>query len=349
MGTVIRVVQDKAIMSAKAVKEMSSPHQDINRVLAYLPSRVRAELENVRTRARIEEIRLRAGRQIYLTLGTNEETKNASLSLNSVLSYEELAEILCRMCEGSMYAYSESIIKGYISLGGGVRVGVCGRASVEGERILGVYNISALNIRLPCFTANVSGAFISAVRERALQGEGVLIYSPPAGGKTTLLRALSLALSSGVLPMRIAVIDTREELGTQFGDTRHSLDVLSAYPHSEGIRIATEYMNPQAVICDEIGSESDALAILHSQNRGVPLIATAHASDIGGLMRRQGIAALHKSHVFGLYVFIKKTGGGAFEYKLSTREEVENEYFRSNIADTRRGGNGVVFLGEGAK
>ncbi len=353
MATVIKTViktADKALSVTNINTNINASQNtnkdtygDLKGILLYLPLGVHSEIENAGRRGRIEEIRLRAGRNIYLTLSLGGEIKNISLS--SILSTEALSDILCRMCDGSMYAYSESIIKGYISLGGGVRVGVCGRASVEGGKILGVYNISALNIRLPHFFARAPSALLSAVREQIRQGQGVLLYSPPAGGKTTLLRALVLALSGGASPLRIAVIDTREELMPSVGDAHHALDVLSAYPHAEGIRIATEYMNPQAIACDEIGSEDDALAILRSQNRGVPLIATAHASSIDGVVRRQGLAELHKARVFGLYAFIQKTRDGGFEYKLDTRGEVDDEYFRGNIADNGRSGNGAVSIG----
>ncbi len=346
MATVIKI-QDKPLSDVRQTEE---PKNELLRILSYLPRDIGCEISNASERGRIEEIRLRAERQIYLTLSIGGEVKNISLSRRSVLSAEELSDILCRMCGGSMYAYSESMLKGYISLGTGVRVGVCGRASVEDGKILGVCNICALNIRLPSFFARIPPSLLAAVRESIRQGEGVLIYSLPSGGKTTLLRMLALALSEGTASaLRVAVIDTREELMPSFGGTQHSLDVLSAYPHAEGIRIATEYMNPQLIICDEIGSEEDALAILHAQNRGVPLIATAHASDISGLLRRRGIAELHKSHIFGIYAFIKKAGDGSFEYKLDTHREVEDEYFRCGVADIGRSGNSTSSFEKGAK
>lgn len=54
--------------------------------------------------------------------------------------------------------------------------------------------------------------------------------------------------------------------------------------------MATLSLSPQVIFCDEIGSEEEAEAVLHTQNTGVPLIATAHAYDIQGLMRRPVIS-----------------------------------------------------------
>ncbi len=302
------------------------------RISDILPMGVLSELKNIHTSVygaeRVEEIRLRSGRRAYLTVSGQGIKRNVALS--TVLSARELSEILNRMCDGSLYAYSESIIRGYVSLGGGIRVGVCGRASVENGRVLGVYNISALNIRLPCGTARLEPCFLETVRAEMSDGRGVLIYSPPAQGKTTMLRSLGLALSGGAEPLRVAVVDTRDELGTIALDERLSLDVLSGYPKAEGIRIATAFMNPQVVICDEIGDEEEAEAIAEAQNCGVPLIATAHGSDAKSILWRRGMRRLHEVGAFGIYVGIRIDKTGGFACRVSRREEISLE----NIGDS---------------
>lgn len=297
----------------------------IDRVMRFLPFTLCGEIEStVRALSvkneRIEEIRLRSGRRVYLTVGGRGGKRN--LALESVFSRAELSEMLERMCDGSLYAYSESIIKGYVSLGEGVRVGVCGRASVEGERILGVYDISALNIRLPCGVVSVDRAIFEQIKRSLLDGRGVLVFSPPAQGKTTFLRSLSRMLSGGSSPMRVALIDSREEFGDDFGKDELSLDIFSGYPKAEGIRIATAFMNPQVIICDEIGGEEEANAISQAQNCGVPLVASAHGSDVESLLERRGMRVLHESGAFGLYVGIAIDGERGFRYSVRKREEI---------------------------
>lgn len=274
---------------------------------------------------RVEEIRLRSERRVYLTVGGRGTKRN--LGLSYVLNKKQMNDILEIMCDGSLYAYSESIVRGYVSLGEGIRVGVCGRASVDGGRILGVYDISALNIRIPCGEIRLDKGLVDMVRTVVTRGEGALIYSPPAYGKTTMLKALAVALSGGEHPMRISVVDTRDELGSLANRKELTLDILSGYPKAEGIRIATAFMNPQVIMCDEIGDD-EAYAIAEAQNCGVGLIATAHGADAGALLRRQGMEYLHRVNAFGLYVGIRIRSGGGFHYRVQKKEEV-------SVADNR--------------
>lgn len=269
---------------------------------------------------RAEEIRLRRGNWAYLTVGGAEGRKN--LRVNFFLSADTLSEIFLKMCDGSLYAYSESVVKGYLPLPLGVRVGVCGKATVEDGKIIGVYDISALNVRLPKGEIGLDGALVGEIIQAVSRGSGALIFSPPSEGKTTLLRSLCRELSQRKAPMRIAVVDTREELSL-FSGGGSCLDMLVGYPKAEGIRIATLFMNPEVIVCDEIGGEDEALAIAEAQNCGVPLIATTHGGDISSLMRRRGILALHDACVFGVYISIRINGLRGFSYEVYSREEAE--------------------------
>ena len=280
----------------------------------------------------VEEIRLRSDRRVYLTVGL--EGRKQNLSISVILGADELTLIFERMCDGSLYAYSESIIRGYISLPTGIRVGVCGRASVEDGKVLGVYDISALNIRIPRADIRIDAELLGVVRQSVRLGRGALIFSPPAQGKTTCLRSLAYELASGESPMRISVIDTRGELSLMPKSEFLSLDILCGYPKAEGIRIATLFMNPEAIVCDEIGGEAEALAIADAQNCGVPLIASAHGASLSSLMLKKGISALHSLDAFGLYVSLRIEKNGAFGYKLYGREEAWTA-----IEDNRRNYN----------
>jgi hypothetical protein len=60
-----------------------------------------------------------------------------------------------------------------------------------------------------------------------------------------------------------------------------------------------------------------------AQNCGVPLVASAHGSDITSVLRRPSILELHRRHTFGLYVGIRISSSGGFEYSFCTREEAE--------------------------
>ena len=283
----------------------------------FLPSALCREIDLI-TATGIEEIRLRAGSRATLT------TPRGNVFLQTLLSQKEIAEILSDMCGHSLYAYSDMINNGYVTLDGGVRVGICGRAAIEDERIIGVYGVSSLNIRIPSDVRGIGGRICRLLREMT-SSRGVLIYSPPGVGKTTLLRAVARSMGSGADALRVSVIDTRGEIAC-FGDTQSAaIDVLSGYPKGIGIEIAARTMNAQLMICDEIGEEREIKSILYAQNCGVPLLASAHGDNVEGLLRRRGIAELHSAGVFGAYVRIsRRAGSREYDYKITTAEEADD-------------------------
>jgi stage III sporulation protein AA len=82
-------------------------------------------------------------------------------------------------------------------------------------------------------------------------------------------------------------------------------------------------MNPEVIICDEIGGGEEALAIVDAQNCGVPLIASVHGASLSSVMLKEGIAALHKACVFGSYISLRIGAGGGFCYSAYSREEAD--------------------------
>ena len=302
MATVIKTARERA---------WARIPESLSRRLPYrLTDEIRMLGEEV---GRIEEIRLRVGRQASLTVDRR------NLPLRTVLDRVEMTELVTDFCEGALYAHRDALAKGFLSLPDGIRVGVCGRAAIEGGSIVGIYDISGLNIRLPAYFGRPGQTVCRLLRESR---GGVLIYAPPGEGKTTLLRGVAARMASGERPLRVVVIDTRGELGFSLEDPSLCLDVLTGYPRELGIEIATRTMNAQLIVCDEIGEESEAAAILSAQNCGVPLVASAHADSVVGLLRRTGIQLLHRSRVFERYVGIRRLPqGGDFQYRITSWEE----------------------------
>ena len=282
---------------------------------SFLPYRLVDEIEKISGTGRIEEIRIRRGRAASLTYA------GKNLLLGTVLSADEMDRLFSDICGRSIYAHSETIRRGYVLLEGGIRVGVCGRAVIEGESVTGVYEPSAINIRLPMAKLDVGEPVCQILH--GLGGlSGVLVYSPPAEGKTTLLRSVAMNLASGKNPLRVALVDTRGELSYALENEGACLDVLFGYPRGVGIEIATRTMSAELIVCDEIGDEVEAEAIIAAQNAGVPLLASAHGEDVEGLLRRSGIARLHRARVFGAYVGIKRHRGD-FSYTVTPWEEAD--------------------------
>jgi len=73
-------------------------------------------------------------------------------------------------------------------------------------------------------------------------------------------------------------------------------------------------MSPQVLICDEIGSEADAAALIEAANAGVKVVASAHATDCDELAARPVFAALLHAHAFErLVVLSRRRGPGTVE------------------------------------
>ncbi len=262
----------------------------------------------------VTEIRLRAGAPLSLTVGM----KNVILprTVVSVSSERELGETLGRLCEDSVHTYSETIKEGYVTLSGGYRIGVCGSARSEGEKVKGVYLISSLCIRIPHAITGVCGELLDEIKtEKGLLS--ALIYSPPGEGKTTLLRDAARRLSTGADAIRVCIIDTRGEIYLSELFSGCIADVMYGYPRAKGMEIAARTMSAQLIVCDEIGTADEAEAIISVSNTGVPLLASAHGSSFDDLMRRPPLKKLAQAGVFGKYIGIRRNGGG---YALSVDE-----------------------------
>ena len=264
-----------------------------------------------------EELRLRRGRYASVTVGAK------NLPLDCILSGEEMDELLLRLCGGSLYAHGDTLCRGYLSLEGGIRVGVCGHASTVGERITGINDISSYVIRIPHRAPAIGKEICDLLCARSLHG-GVLIIAPPGIGKTTLLRAVCERMASGDNPWRVAVIDTRGELGYSLGSPSLMLDVLSEYPRGLGISIAARTLAPELIVFDEIGDMEEAREIITAGGCGVPLLASAHGASIKELLARPAFSLLHEARCFGAYVRITRHPERFdFCYDITTREAAD--------------------------
>lgn len=291
-----------------------------------LPIKITDEILKISSQnIRIEEIRIRLNRQAYLI------TSQGILFLSAKVSVEDIQSILNIITKGSLYAYRDTLVCGYISLDFGIRVGVIGRASIENGEIVGIYDISEFAFRIPNpIEVDCSDIYTYATKY------SLLIYSPPGVGKTTLLRALITKLSIGKNAKRLALIDTRNELGIAVTDEKALVSVLSSYPRDIGIEIAIRTMNPQIIICDEIGDMKDASAIIDTQAAGVSIIASCHARSIAELFSHRSIENLHKNGIFDYYIGIERGNNNDFIYSITSRKEGDKYYkdYRCNMHST---------------
>mgnify|MGYP004658044409 CR=1 FL=1 len=282
-------------------------------ILGILPPRVRGDIAAVAEGlSGVEELRLHTGRRATLTAMGAGDTVGGGRSMNyptpAVLTQTEMDGLLSLLCEGSLYAYRDTIARGYVTYRGGYRVGICGSAVLSGGEVVGVTAPGTLAIRIPHASPPVGAEICRLVSDMSYT-RGVLVYSPPGVGKTTLIRSVAARLAAGRDARRVAVVDERGELAPGLAGAELCIDILAGYPKTRGIEIATRTLGAEVIVCDEIGARGDADAVAAAQGGGVPLIATTHAGSIRELMGRQGIALLHGMGAFGAYVGIKRARG----------------------------------------
>lgn len=277
----------------------------IEQLRQYLPRDVYRFIEKFENS--VTEIRIRRGKPLSLTLARG-ECGSYGYGENHVcplVVHDDLMNrIIAALCHNSLYSHMDSMTEGYIALKEGVRVGVVGKAVCEDGKIKNLSSVNSLNIRIPHFIYNISIEIYTYLAKKSFS-ESVLIFSPPNMGKTTILRDLIRQLSSGAPPRRVAVIDTRCEIETEPLHESCHIDFLSGYPRGKGIEIATRTLSPQYIVCDEIGGREEVVSLLSAQNAGVPVIATAHASNIEELLLRENIRILHEHHLFSEYIGVR--------------------------------------------
>lgn len=271
-------------------------------VISVLPDRAEKEIIQLcRLRrggcSEIREIRLRAFGRASLRLG------NELLPLFCSVTAEELSNIASKICGGAVYAHRDKISEGYIPFARGVRVGIVGTARYEGGALVGVDEISSLVFRIPGKRCDIEDELTSAFHSAK---SGMLIYSPPGGGKTTALRSLARTLGSQKNPLRVCVVDEREEfLPEDFWGCE--VDILKGYKRQAGLEIATRTMSPDVVMIDEIGCD-DARTIKDTVRCGVPVVATAHARTFDELMSKASLKPLFEISAFDVFAGISEQG-----------------------------------------
>ena len=258
-----------------------------------------------------EELRLRVGRpmtavfpQGELTLGTNPVTGR---------ELEQLLELASR---ASVHTVADQLRRGYLTVEGGHRVGLCGTPVLRDGQIHGLGRLSSAAIRV---ARQVTGAAAPVERE-LLNTEGklcsTLILAPPGAGKTTLLRDLIRMTSQGegMVPQRVAVADERGEVAALWNgvpqlDVGERTDVLEGCPKAQALMLLLRAMNPQVLAADEITAPEDVAALISAAGCGVKLLATAHGSGREDLFRRPLYRQLMEARVFERLLLIRTEKG----------------------------------------
>lgn len=265
-------------------------------------------------KASVQEIRIRAEKPLVLSMGRKTMFVDKAFELsdsieNSVTaSFDDIVASFQNVCCYSVYSHQNEIKNGFVTMGSGHRVGICGTAVTSHGEISSVRDISSLNIRIAREIPDSAEELLQRVG--SVEG-GLLIVGMPCSGKTTILRDLARRISLGIgcRIMRTSVVDERSELsGTYAGIARNDLglsDILNSYSKHEGIMQALRTLSPEAIICDEIGASADMRAIEQGINAGVSIVATIHAGSYRELLARSQGKALINSGAFRTVVILE--------------------------------------------
>lgn len=287
-------------------------------IMGILPENIKIAVAGcVTAHGELQEIRLRVHEWIILVCNGKEYVITDSEG-GVKLTSSDMRECFKRISEYSVYAYEEEIRQGYITINGGHRIGIAGRAVIKDGHIQGIRHVTYINIRVAAERRGCADKVLKYIYGN--KGiENTLIVSLPGGGKTTLLRDIVRQISDGnryMSGVNVGVVDERSEIcacyrGIPQNDVGMRTDVLDACPKAEGIIRLVRSMSPSVIAVDEIGTEEDIKAVEYAYVSGCKTVATIHGADMESICRNRLVARVVEREMFGRYIFldgIKRAG-----------------------------------------
>lgn len=217
----------------------------------------------------------------------------------------EAEAIVMRACEHSLYTVTETLKRGYISVAGGLRLGVCGSGVTAGQALTAVKDFGSVNIRLPHQVLGcAAGLYAKVVADGVVKN--TLIISPPSAGKTTLLRDLCRLLSDR--GYCVLLCDEKYEIAASVGgaptlDVGCCTDVISGVDKTRVFEMGVAHMRPDVIITDELFG-ADIESVDKASTCGVSVIATVHARGTDDVLRKPEFRTAAERGLFSLYAVI---------------------------------------------
>lgn len=271
----------------------------LKEVLNYFPITLKNDIQNsIKNYQNLQEIRLRINKPICIMA----DSKNIVLN-NTLVTKKDINSVFINICENSVYTYQSEINQGFVTLKNGCRVGICGTAVEENDKIISIKNITSLNFRIAC-------DYIGCAKEILDKCNGsYIIAGPPSSGKTTLLRDITRSIS--LKNIKVCVVDERFELtGThEMFDLGYMTDSLRGYKKAYGVLLAIRTLSPQVVIFDEIGTLSECESVYECLNSGVKIITSVHCNSKYEFLKRPICKKLIESKCFDYIVFLGEKAG----------------------------------------
>ena len=279
---------------------------------------------------KLTEIRMRlnkrlvvfvSGKPYYLAVDGITNVKEKAI----IVSREMIYNTIKRASERSLYAVNNQLKQGFLTVLGGIRLGICGEVVVENGKIQTIKNFSSINIRIAREVKNCS----LNILEYILAGgfNNTLIISPPGCGKTTLIRDILYQMSLRSYTYNVLLADERYEIANCFNgkptlDVGDFTDVISGIEKSYAFDCGLRSMGPDILVTDEIATKDDISSVLRISNSGVKLLASIHAKDIDQLKNKKDFEEILSQKVFKRFVVLGLSRG------VGTVEGVYDENFR---------------------
>lgn len=269
----------------------------------------------------INEIRLRMGRHITVSIATGNSfiTENGELSDDCTFALitepSDIEYAFKNAFSYSLHSYSKELSMGYITVGSGNRVGICGMAVVNGcdyGNVETIKYVSSINIRIAREKRGFAEKIFNSCMR--LKPMGVLVVGAPASGKTTLLRDLTRHLGS---KYRVSLIDEQNEISATHRDTAQNdigelTDVFVGYPKYMGISTAVRVMSPDVIVVDEIGTDDELKSLEFALHSGVNIVTAVHSRSFEDAKRKRIVKTLLAENAFQ-YVAVLKNN---YEYEI---------------------------------
>lgn len=301
---------------------------DLKLPLSMIPSDIKENTEEIRLRVNSPLSIYSLGEDFFIL-------KDGIISSSSkdaiVVSFEQINRTFQILSNYSIYALSEELKNGFITIKGGHRVGIGGKIVYSSFGIESIKNISSLNFRIAREKYGISDNLLKYLVD---EGEflNTLIISPPQCGKTTLLRDIIRNLSNGINDpyikgYKVGLVDERSEIAGVFNgipqkDVGIRTDILDSCLKSLGIIILIRSMSPEIIAVDEIGSNDDIVAIDDALRAGIKLIATVHGKDVEDIKGRKRLYEMFSQKVFKRYVVLDNSKGvGTIKEIIDARTE----------------------------
>lgn len=291
-----------------------------------LPQEFRGSFEGLKDLFhQLQEIRLRIGKPLmfYLNgkeyfLGPEGPTKKQEQAWT--LRKEQMDAMLEYMSAYSTYAFLEEVRQGFLTLPGGHRVGLCGKAVMEEGRIKTIRQMNGVNIRVAHQIRGCADSLMPFLyrKEKPLSA---LILSPPGCGKTTLLRDCVRQFSDGGRwgeGVTVSLIDERSEIAACYqGIPQNEIgirtDVLDCCKKAAGMELVIRSMSPKILAIDELGGVADVEALERVLHCGCRILATMHGENLEELQEKSYLKQLLEERWFKRYVVLKPGHIGVVE------------------------------------